>query len=202
MLVTDRLHSCWPLPELIERAVAGGVDAVQIREKDLDDSALLSLIESLMTTLDDRSRFLVNGSLKAAVELGIGVHLPEGGDLPALAREALGPRALIGRSVHSVAAIEASDGADYLIAGHVFASQSKPGLPPLGLSALAEIVREAPVPVIAIGGIDADNVWSVLATGVHGIAVMSAITGATHPESAARRIRDRLDAFTRYNVVE
>ncbi|HEY7036171.1 MAG TPA: sulfur carrier protein ThiS, partial [Thermomicrobiales bacterium] len=81
-----------------------------------------------------------------------------------------------------------SEGADYLIAGHVFATASKRDLPPIGVDGLRRIADAAPCPVLAIGGISAANVPSVLAVGAFGVAIISAISGAPDPAAAARAI--------------
>jgi thiamine-phosphate pyrophosphorylase len=102
---------------------------------------------------------------------------------------------LIGRSVHDrkEALAAAAAGADYITFGHVFPTTSHPGLPPHGLTELADIVNAVDVPVIAIGGITVDNLSVVLATGCAGIAVISAILAQPDPRDAAARLRAALD---------
>lgn len=195
MLVTDRSRSPLPLPELTQSALAGGVDLVQIREKDLGEDELLDLTKSVVSAVGDASRILVNGSIAIAQKLGIGVHLPEAGSSPSTARATLGPNRLIGRSVHSVESAQASNGADYVIAGHVFETSSKPGREPIGLDGLRSIVAASPIPVIAIGGFTRANIEAVLATGAHGVAVISAINSAEQPETAAQELRTIIDAW-------
>lgn len=187
MLVTDRRHASVPIPHLATVALANGVDVVQIREKDLGDVALRALALATIEAVLDRARVSVNGNLGVARELGVALHLPEAFDVLA-AREILGPGALIGRSVHSPESARASEGADYVIAGHVFPTASKTERPPLGLDGLRLIAAAAPCPVLAIGGIAAANVRSVLAAGAHGVAVISAINGAADPAAATRAI--------------
>ena len=196
MLVTDRARSIVPVPELAERALAGGVDLVQVREKDLGDDKLFELVNTVVSAVCDPTRILVNGSISIAKTLGVGVHLPEAGSELSAARATLGPHTLIGRSVHSVVSAQASEEANFIIVGHVFATSSKPGKAPIGLDGLRSIVEASPVPVIAIGGITSSNVESVLATGAHGVAVISAINSAEQPEIAARELRTTIDAWT------
>lgn len=191
-----------PLGDLVWRAIEGGVDHVQIRDKDLDENELIHLIESIIENVPDRSRLLVNGNLAVAQRLKLGLHLPESGQAPTIARERLGPCALIGRSIHSAAAIPASEGADYLMVGHVFPSTSKPGLAPLGIDGLATIVAATSLPVIAVGGISAENVYEVMATGAHGVAVISAINLASQPEQAARAIAESIRHYDRKRLEE
>jgi thiamine biosynthesis protein ThiS len=101
--------------------------------------------------------------------------------------------ALVGRSVHSPESARASSGLDYVLAGHVFPSASKPDKPPLGLAGLAHIVSAAPCPVIAIGGLTTERVADVLRAGAHGVAVIGAIAEAPDPCSAARALRAAID---------
>lgn len=189
MLVTDRQRSAFPLSELVRESVAGGVEAVQIREKDLERDDLARLARTLARTIGGRARLSLNGDPALAAYLGLDVHLPETGPSIASVRSVVGTQPLIGRSVHSVEAAAANADADYLIAGHVFPSRSKPGLPPIGLNGLAAIVRETSVPVLAIGGISSRNVRAVLQTGARGIAVIDAIASETEPGAAAMELR-------------
>ena len=112
-----------------------------------------------------------------------GAHLPAGGD-PAASRALLGPDKLIGVSLHTVTEAEAIDPrvVDYAIAGPAFETPSKPGYgPEIGHKGLAEIARAAPVPVLAIGGLNATRAAEVLAAGPLGIAVMGSIMRAVDP---------------------
>jgi thiamine-phosphate pyrophosphorylase len=193
MLVTDRVRAHLPLPDLACRAAAGGVDAIQIREKDLDSAELLALVESVKDGIGDRAAILVNGDPEVAEQAGVGLHLPESGIAPAMARAVLGPEPLIGRSIHRPPDAADIEGADYLIAGHVFSTASHPGSPPLGVDGLAAIIAASAAPVLAIGGINESNIDVVMRAGAHGVAVISAINSADDPESAARRLRQRID---------
>jgi thiamine-phosphate pyrophosphorylase len=191
MLVTNRLATRRPLLDVIRGAVAGGVDTVQVREKDLDSADLLELARRIRDAASPANA-VVNGSIEIARRLGIGVHLPEAGPTIQQARAVLGSKAMIGRSVHSIETAMASDGADYVIVGHVFTTVSKPGVPPLGLEGLSAIVQASPVPVIAIGGIDRNNARQVIAAGAKGVAVMSAINQSDDPYAEAAAIRTEL----------
>lgn len=212
MLVTDR-HACPPgeLPARVAAAVAGGVNVVQLREKDLPVGELLALGQALKDAIAGRALFLVNDRVDVALALGAdGVHLPQEGVPVAVARAILGEDALVGRSVHSeqTARTAAVEGADYLILGPVYETATHPGFTPPGLDVLGylfqgiplvddagpmeadglrrEVAETAPVPVIAIGGITPENVGEVLATGAAGVAVVSAVLKAADPEQAAR----------------
>ncbi|MGH2557775.1 MAG: sulfur carrier protein ThiS [Thermomicrobiales bacterium] len=195
MLITNRGTSHVSLPVLADAAVDGGVDAVQVREKDLHGDELLSAVEAVRDAVAGRAAVIVNGDLDVAQRLRVGLHLPEHAVLVEAAREILPGDMLIGRSIHSPrSAAEARD-VDYVIAGHVFATPSKRGLSALGLDGFAAIVSTAVCPVLAIGGIDEQSVTGVLSRGAHGIAVISAINNAPDPRAAARRLRARIDDF-------
>ncbi len=186
MLVTDRRLAQVPLPDLIQQAVAGGVDGVQLREKDLTPAQLEELAANLRNGLPDHVPLLVNSDIHLASRLGIGVHLPEKGPPVCEARDAVGPRELVGRSVHSPREAAKSTGADYLLAGNIFETNSKPGREGIGLDGLRRIVEAAPAPVIAIGGIDPRNASSVLEAGAYGVAVISAIATSRCPTTTAQ----------------
>jgi thiamine-phosphate diphosphorylase len=177
------------LPELARRAVSGGVDAIQIRERDLTDSELQSTIVGVLTAITGSSaQVIVNGRPGLAREMGISLHLPESAN--ATERDSI---QMMGRSVHSAAAARLAGDVDYLTAGHVFSSASKAGLEPIGLDGFWAIIEASDVPVIAIGGITADRVESVFAAGASGVAVISEINNSAEPEMAARRLRDAIE---------
>lgn len=117
-------------------------------------------------------------------------------------RRVIGDGALLGRSVHSAAAATAAAGADYLLAGTLFATVSKPGVEPIGLGGLREIVSATWEPVYAIGGIRAERVPEILATGAVGVAVIGAIADADDPERAAARLRRAIDRGTTEESME
>ena len=191
-LVTDRrLAASCDLVAVVEQAVAGGVDLVQVREKDLPDNELLELTRAILRAVAGRARVVVNGRPEVAWQAGAGLHLPEAAPLPPH------PPPLWGRSVHSPdgAARAAAAGPAYLIAGPVFPTDSKPGARPLGLEGLQAIVRAAAgTAVLAIGGIEPAWVATVLQAGAGGVAVRGAILKARDPQAAARALRAALDA--------
>ena len=201
MLVTDRtLVSPGALPEVIDAAVAGGVDLVQVREKDLPESELLDLTLAICRAVGKRAQIVVNGRPAVARAAGAGLHLPERAPLPAAAAAPAGGWPLWGRSVHdpASAAAAAAEGADYLVAGALFPTTSHPGATPLGLVGLRRIVAAAGgVPVLAIGGITPERVPAAIAAGAAGVAARSDVLGAADPACAARDLRAALDAALR-----
>ena len=136
MLVTDARRARMPLLDLVAEAAAGGVDAIYLRDAGGSIDDLAPTARTLLARFGDKVTVLVNGGAQAALATGSGLHLRERDTTPAVARAALGPAVLIGRSVHAPEGAVAAAGADYLLAGHVFRSPSKPGQPPLGPAGL------------------------------------------------------------------
>lgn len=197
-LVTDRrLGNGDTLPEQVAAAVAGGVDLVQLREKDLPGGLLLELAAAVQEKIAGRALLLVNERVDVAAALpAAGVQLGEDALPVAAARRQLGPNALIGRSVHSRAGAKAAiaAGADFLVAGTMYASRSHPGEPPAGPELIRQIAAAANAPIIGIGGITAANVGAVMQAGAAGAAVITGILAAPDPERAAAQLKAALRA--------
>jgi thiamine-phosphate pyrophosphorylase len=175
----------------IAAALAAGVDAVQLRDRRAAGGALLAAARELgALTRAAGAALLVNDRIDVALAAGAeGVHLPAASVPVAVARGLLGSEPWIGRSTHSTseAAEAASEGADYVLLGPVFATPSKERYgPPLGLDAIA--ATRIPCPLIAIGGIDATVAPAVRAAGAHGVAVIRAILEAEDPARAAQAL--------------
>ena len=165
------------LVELVRHAAAAGVNLVQVRERNLDDRHLLGLTRSIVQAVEATgARVVVNDRVDVALAGGAdGVHLRSDSP-PADAIRAMVPEEfLIGRSVHGEAeAIAAArTGVDYLILGTIFPTASKPaGTPWLGLEALKRSAREIHLPILAIGGVTADNIGSLAGAGAAGFAAI------------------------------
>lgn len=197
-LVTDRrIADGDTLPERIAAAIAGGVDLVQLREKDLPGGLLLELAAKVRERMGDRALLLVNerGDVAAALPAA-GVQLGEAALPVAAARRLLGADALIGRSVHSLEGAQAASaaGADFLVAGTMYASRSHPGEPPAGPALISQIAAAVNVPVIGIGGITAANAGQVMQAGAAGVAVITGILAAPDPERAAAQLKAAMRA--------
>ncbi len=144
--------------------------------------------------------FIVNDRVDIALAVGAdGVHLGEE-DLPLSHARRIAPTLLVGASCDTeeeARRLEAL-GADYLGVGTVFPTATKKDAgEPIGLERLRRIKEAVRIPVVAIGGITLENVEEVLATGVDGVAVVSAVVGASSPYEAARAFREKIDAFRR-----
>ena len=194
--VTDRRRTRErPFEDVVNAAVSGGVDLVQLREKDLSDSELLLLARSLKNVIHDQALFFVNGNVDVALAVKAdGVHLGEDGPAINVVRAQVTDRLLIGRSVHSVSgALEAEYlGADLLIAGTVFTSASHPAGAVQGISLVEGIVKVSKLPVLGIGGVNTNNVTSILNTGASGCAVITAISQAKDPRQAASDLKTKM----------
>jgi len=178
--------------DVIATALAAGVDAVQLRDRRVAGGVLLAAACALREiTGAANAVLLVNDRIDVALAADAdGVHLPAASFPVAAARRLLGPDAWIGRSTHAPHEVEAAaaDGADYVVLGPIFATPSKePFGAPLGVAALP--VGRGTTPVIAIGGINAENVGVTRRAGAHGVAVIRAILDAADPAAATRALR-------------
>ncbi|WP_299783351.1 thiamine phosphate synthase [uncultured Roseobacter sp.] len=190
-LVTDPLL-CKNLGvvDTVLRAVAGGVTMVQLRDKPATTAERIALARALMLALKGTGvPLVVNDDLEAAVASGAdGAHIGQGDGSPDQARARLGPDRILGLSCETPQAVRAAKTApvDYLGLGPVFATGTKRDHErPIGFDGLAALVAETDLPTVAIGGLKADHVPVVMATGVDGLSVVSAICGKTDPQLAA-----------------
>jgi thiamine-phosphate diphosphorylase len=179
--VTDRRRLGLTSSGLVDRAARaarGGVDVIQVRERDLDDRDLVALVSAITGAVRGSAvRVVVNDRADVAMAAGAhGVHL-RGDSVPASRVRRIVPAGfIIGRSIHTCAEIDAAvaeGGCDYLMFGTVFPSAGKPaGHPVAGLDALRAACRRSPIPVIAIGGIDETRLGSIEETGAAGFAAV------------------------------
>jgi len=187
-----------PWDEVVSRAIDGGADAIQVREKDMPARELVAHARAVRTICAPRGvAVIVNDRLDVALAAEAdGVHLGAD-DLPVReARRIAGAALRIGASTHSLAearaAIEA--GADHCGVGAMYESGLKPGLAPSGEAYLRAFVAEFPqVPHLAIGGIAPGRVTALAHAGCRGVAVSSAICGAEDPAAVARAIVAELE---------
>jgi thiamine-phosphate pyrophosphorylase len=187
LVITDRRSAARPLEETVAAALRGGCRWLSLREKDLAHGERVALLERIVALgRSHGATITVHGDVEAAAAAGAdGAHLPAGGS-PEQARARLGKRALIGLSVHSaIEAATADPAADYVTLSPIFGSISKPGYgPALGVAGLADAAARSRVPVVALGGIAADNVAQCFAAGAAAVAVMGAVMAAADPEAA------------------
>jgi thiamine-phosphate pyrophosphorylase len=197
-LVCDANPGGRALPDVLRGAIAGGVQVVQLRDKQLGDEELTA-VASAARALCERlgALLIVNDRPLVAREAGAdGAHVGQD-DMPvADARELLGPDMLLGLSTHAPAEIDAAvasadDGTplvDYIGVGPVHETPTKLGRPAVGVELVGYAAAHASVPFFAIGGLDARNVGDVLGAGATRIVVLRAIADAEDPEGAAREL--------------
>jgi thiamine-phosphate pyrophosphorylase len=196
--ISDSSSTEAALPELLRAAVAGGVEIVQLREKQLPDEQLVAVANAARALCVRLGALLiVNDRPLVAREVGAdGVHVGQD-DMPvAEVRELVGPEMLIGLSTHAPEEIDAVDAGlvDYIGVGPVHATPTKPGRPAVGLELVRYAAAHAPVPFFAIGGIDSANAPAAIDAGAQRLCVLRAIAAAADPERAARELLELLAA--------
>jgi thiamine-phosphate pyrophosphorylase len=194
IVITDTLiQSRFSHEQLAELACAGGAEAIQFRDKRLARGEFEATAKRVGEVCRAHQvTFIVNDRVVTAHDAGAdGVHLGRDDMSIADARAILGPDKFIGSTAGSLdAALTAQgDGADYVGFGHIFATTSKAKeTPPVGLEALANVCQQVTIPVIAIGGINADNVGEVMRAGAWGVAVIGAVCAADDPRAATAEL--------------
>ncbi len=184
--------------ELVSRAasaVLGGVDMVQLRAKELPGRQLLQIAMELKEAICDEAILVVNERVDVAfVSKADGVQLGEEALPISAARDILPERAIVGRSVHSVAGAEDAqgEGADFLVVGTMFATDSHPGSSPAGPLLMRQMKPKSRIPLIGIGGITQENLPEVVESGGSGVAVIRSILAAPEPKEAAREMKQIL----------
>ena len=176
-----------------ERAIAAGIDIIQLRDKHSSDKEIIGYGKSLKRIADSNGvLFIINDRIDICKILGAdGVHLGQD-DIPLKkARSALGKNKIIGMSCHTLKeAMKAqNEKADYIAMGPIFKTSTKPTLKPRGLRLLKKVTKELEVPVVAIGGINKRNIRKVMGSGVDMIAAASAILKRKNIKEATGRLR-------------
>jgi thiamine-phosphate pyrophosphorylase len=182
---------------VLPAALRGGVDMVQLRDKELDDDALLEAAARFRASCREADAlFWLNDRPDLALAAGAdGVHVGQDDPSPGEVREQVGERLLIGLSTHSPEQLDAALGseADQLSVGPVWETPTKPGRPAAGLDYVRHAAAHAgDGPWFAIGGIDDTNIGAVVDAGARRVVVVRAIRDAADPERAARRMREAL----------
>jgi len=203
-LAGRRLYLCTPdrpdLVEFVASCIAGGVDVVQLRDKTLAARPLLRRAALLRDACSDLGvPFILNDRPDLALEVGAdGVHVGQEDAPPALARRILGPFAIVGLSTHAPAELAASDvePIDYISAGPVVETPTKPGRPGTGVdyaSLAATRSNALRRPVFVTGGVTPATVPALAASGVRHFVVVRWLTHASDPRAAARALRGAID---------
>jgi thiamine-phosphate pyrophosphorylase len=203
-LVTDRRQTASrDLVEVLGQILDAGVRAIQLREKDLDTTDVYRLGERLLPMVRERgAALIVNDRVDVAMALGAdGVHLTRKSLPPKEARALVGTDMLVGVSCHGLADVEeaVAGRVDFVVLGPIYATPSKaPYGPPLGLGVLRQARAVCPLPILAIGGINAQRVPAVVGAGADGVAAISAVLAAPDP---ARSSQELIAAVARSRAV-
>lgn len=193
MLTDTVLQSRFSHLELARKAIKGGADTIQFRQKSGATREMIEIASQLKQMCTDAGvMFIVNDRIDVAIAAEAdGVHLGQD-DFPIpLARKLLGERRVIGGSAATLEEAQKcfAEGVDYIGAGPVYPTTSKEdAAPETGVKLLKQVVEMIPLPIIAIGGIDISNTPEVMQTGTHGIAVISAVCCQENPEQAAKAL--------------
>jgi thiamine-phosphate pyrophosphorylase len=188
-LVLDGAHA-----HVLEPALRGGVDVVQLRDKELPDGELVRAAKPFRRACDEHGvLFVLNDRPDLVAACGAdGVHVGQSDASVADARAVVGDDRIVGLSIETEDQLDAIDGADYLGVGAVFATPTKTESVAGGLELVRAAAQRVTIPWFAIGGIDLSNVAEVAAAGAPGVAVVRAIRDAADPEEAARALRAAL----------
>ena len=183
--------------DTVRAAIAGGADAVQLREKGIADAQFLALAAELRELTDQTGKILIINDRPdiAAIVGADGVHLGQQ-DLPITeSRRLMRPGGIVGRSVSTLAQAQAAanQGADYLGVGPIYHTTTKDAGAPVGPELVAAVAGKVTVPLVAIGGIAPGNVAPLVRAGAQAVAVCSALCRADNPTTVAEAIRAQFD---------
>lgn len=208
-LAERRLYLCTPdrpdLEPFVAACIDGGVDLVQLREKHLDDAPLVGRAALVQRVCADRGvPFILNDRPDLAAAIGAdGVHVGQDDLSPFAARRVVGDQAVIGLSTHAVPEVEAAVGSEatgpgpapvqYLSAGPVTPTPTKPGRLGTGLGYITEAVARSPWPVWITGGVEPSTVGAMAAAGARHFVVVRWLCQADDPERRARELRRAID---------
>lgn len=196
------LYLCTPdrpdLDDFLRACIAGGVDVVQLRDKVLDARPLLARAEVAVSVCRDLGvPFILNDRPDLALACGAdGVHVGQDDAPPALARRILGDGAIVGLSTHEPDQLAMASGepVDYVSAGPVNATPTKPGRPGVGLGYLEHAAASSAHPFWVTGGVTPETIPAMAAAGARHFVVVRYLTESSDPEAAARRLRSAIDA--------
>lgn len=192
--VTDR---AWlgkrTLSEQVREALEGGVTFVQLREKELDDETFLKEAEQIKELCKGYNvPFVINDNVDIAIKVNAdGVHVGQKDMEAGCVRDMIGEGKILGVSVQTTeqAVLAENAGADYLGVGAVFATGSKSDADNVSLDTLKAICEAVSIPVVAIGGINAENIAALSGSGISGVAVISAIFASKDIKNAAAELK-------------
>ncbi|MEF1329605.1 thiamine phosphate synthase [Vibrio sp. M260121] len=190
-LVTDDQQDLATLKRVVRKAVEGGVTMVQVREKHGDVRAFIERAQAVKDILKDTDvPLIINDRVDVALAVDAdGVHLGQS-DMPAtVARELIGPNKILGLSIENEEQLAEADSLpiDYIGLSAIFATPTKTNTQKhWGIDGLKMALETTSLPIVAIGGINESNIPQLSATGVHGLALVSAICHAEDPKAASK----------------
>ncbi|MFW5854442.1 MAG: thiamine phosphate synthase [Thermodesulfobacteriota bacterium] len=192
--ITDDNAPAFSPIDQVRAAIQGGATLIQYRNKFYSEAFLPEVIQIRDLCRQKGIPLVINDHIDLAEAIGAdGVHLGQSDASPALARQRLEPEAIVGTSVSDLTELAATDlgPCDYIGTGPVFATGTKPDAKAVkGPAGFQEIADKAPVPVVAIGGITAENARACFEHGAAGVAVISYISRAKNPIENARKLGD------------
>lgn len=195
--VTDRrwLQNGQTLAGQVEQAILGGVTVVQLREKHAGAAEFLALAQDVKQVTDRyQVPLIINDNLEVALAVdAAGIHVGQADLAAAAVRQTMGNKKVVGVSAQTVEQALAAEqaGADYLGVGAVFPTSSKADAVEVDFATLQAICRAVQIPVVAIGGITAENMTALQGSGIVGVAVISAIFGKPDVKKAAQDLADK-----------
>lgn len=192
-LITNRnIVKYGNLYSVVQKAVEGGVDAIILREKDLHFKELMLMAKKIKDIIADNNvKLIINGNIEVARKIkAAGFHI----GFKEFMEQKYEFDGLLGVSVHSLeeAVSAEKNGANYVLAGHVYETDCKKGLKPRGVEFIQSITASVNIPVIALGGIDEKNLRHVLSSGADGVGVMSYIMAAEDPYIATKLLKNNI----------
>lgn len=195
-LVAPSRIEAGPLVDLVDELAAAGIDLIQLREKEMEAGDLLRVGAPLQEACSAAEvPFIINDRPDVATTLGAdGVHVGQN-DLPVAAVRRIFPAGIVGLSTHAPQEVDGTlriEGLDYMAAGPVHETPTKPGRPAAGLDLVRYAAQCVELPWFAIGGIDHSNLESVMEAGARRVVVVRAITQAPDPVAAAARLKELL----------
>lgn len=196
-----RLYLCTPdrpdLADFLGECIAGGVDVVQLRDKELEAKPLLARARVAAAVCRDHGvPFVLNDRPDLALEVGAdGVHVGQDDAPVALARRILGPDAIVGLSTHGLSDLDGAAGQEvtYISAGPVEATPTKPGRAGTGLGYVTQASARSSVPVFVTGGVTPERIDALTGAGVRHFVVVRYLTQAPDARNAARALRAAID---------
>ena len=192
--VTNRNKTCGrPIAEIVKYAIDGGVNIIQIREKDLNDDELFELSFKIKNIIQKQAVLIINSNLKIALSCDAdGLHLSENSDLPKTFDK---NQMILSKSLHSsnINSIENIKSIDLLILGNIYQTSTHPNTKPKGIQIINELKNKTKIPYIGIGGINESNIKPIIKNGAHGIAIISAISESKNPKIATKNIYQKLN---------